>query len=90
MHPPNQRLRRPDKLSQGAHSQTSYPKVQWENTLDKRGQRGRAGERTREKEREGITRKQRASSRGEHRVLEQEQEYMEYPHCRKLANRHKA
>ena len=28
MHPPNQRLGKPDKLSQGAHSQTSYPRVQ--------------------------------------------------------------
>ena len=44
MHPPNQRLEKPDKLSQGAHSQTSYPKVQWENTLDKRElQRGKEG-----------------------------------------------
>ena len=37
MHPANQRPRKPDKLSQGAHNQTSYPKIQWENTLDKRG-----------------------------------------------------
>ena len=37
MHPPNQSLRKPDKLSQGAHSQTSYPRVQQENTLDKKG-----------------------------------------------------
>ena len=37
MHLPNQRLGKPDKLSQGAHSQTSYPRVQWGNTLDKRG-----------------------------------------------------
>ena len=36
MHPANQRLRKPDKLSQGLHNQTSYPRVQWENTLDKR------------------------------------------------------
>ena len=36
MHPPNPRLGKPDKLSQGAHSQTSYSKVQWEDTLDKR------------------------------------------------------
>ena len=36
MHPANQRLRKPDKLSQGAHKQTSYPRAQWENTLDKR------------------------------------------------------
>ena len=37
MHPANQRPRKPDKLSQGAHNQTSYPRIQWENTLDKRG-----------------------------------------------------
>ena len=36
MHPANQRLGKPDKLSQGAHKQTSYPRVQWENTLYKR------------------------------------------------------
>ena len=40
MHLPNQRLRKPDKLSQGAHSQTSYHKVQWENTLDKKRREG--------------------------------------------------
>ena len=40
MHPANQRLRKPDKLSQGAHNQTSYPKVQWENTLDKKRREG--------------------------------------------------
>ena len=37
MHPANQRLGKPDKLSQDAHNQTSYPRVQWENTLDKKG-----------------------------------------------------
>ena len=36
MHPANQRLRKPDKLSQGAHNQTSHHRVQWGNTLDKR------------------------------------------------------
>ena len=36
MHPANQRLRKPDKLSQGVHNGTSYPRVQGENTLDKR------------------------------------------------------
>ena len=36
MHPANQRPGKPDKLSQGAHKQTSYPRVQWGNTLDKR------------------------------------------------------
>ena len=54
MHLPNQSLRKPDKLSQGAHSQTSYPKVQWENTLHKRGlQKGTQKERERERERGG-------------------------------------
>ena len=51
MHPPNQTPGKPDKLSQGAHSQTSYPKVQWENTLGKRGGTRRVGQR--EKEAEG-------------------------------------
>ena len=37
MHPANQRPGKPDKLSQGAHKQTSYPRVQWGNTLDKKG-----------------------------------------------------
>ena len=37
MHLANQRPRKPDKLSQGGYNQTSYPKIQWENTLDKRG-----------------------------------------------------
>ena len=36
MHPANQRLRKQDKISQGAHNQTSYPRVQWGNTLNKR------------------------------------------------------
>ena len=36
MHLANQRSGKPDKLSQGAHKQTSYPRVQWGNTLDKR------------------------------------------------------
>ena len=36
MHPASQRPGKPDKLSHGAHKQTSYPRVQWENTLDKR------------------------------------------------------
>ena len=43
MHLPNQRLGNPDKLSQGAHNQKSYPRVQWESTLDKRGSRAQLG-----------------------------------------------
>ena len=37
MHPAIQRPGKPDKLSEGEHNQTSYPRIQWENTLDKRG-----------------------------------------------------
>ena len=37
MHLANQRPGKPDKLSQGAHNQTSYPRAQWEIILDKRG-----------------------------------------------------
>ena len=37
MHLANQSSGKPDKLSQGAHKQTSYPRVQWGNTLDKKG-----------------------------------------------------
>ena len=54
MHPPNQRLGKPDKLSQGAQSQTSYPRLQWGNTLDKRDTaepQGARQERAEEKER---------------------------------------
>ena len=67
MHPANQRLRKPEKLSQGAHSQTSYPKVQWENTLDKKRREG--GDKQQQ-----THRKQEAESksRGEHKVIEQE------------------
>ena len=36
MHLANQSPRKPDKLSQGAHKYTSYPRVQWGNALDKR------------------------------------------------------
>ena len=67
MHPANQRLRKPDKLSQGAHKQTSYPRVQCENTLDKKEatqlQRGEEKQ-AREK-----------PERGEHKVKKEEQEY---------------
>ena len=64
MHPANQRLRKPDKLSQGAHNQTSYPRVQWENTLDKRGA-------TKPQEREAREKPE----RGECKVKEQGQEH---------------
>ena len=37
MHPTNQRPGKSDKLSQGTYNQTSYPRVQWGNTLNKRG-----------------------------------------------------
>ena len=66
MHPANQRPRKPDKLSQGAHNQTSYPKIQWENTLDKRGVQN-------PRERRGILRDEVI---GECKVKEQEQVHM--------------
>ena len=53
MHPANQRLRKPDKLSQDTHKQTSYPRVQWENTLDKREATEPQGKQTREKPEKG-------------------------------------
>ena len=70
MHPANQRLRKPDKLSQGVHNQTSYPRVQWGNTLNK-------------KERISASRDtlgpcrnpERLEVIGEHKVKEQEQEH---------------
>ena len=34
---PNQRPGKPDRLSQNAQAQTTYPRVQCEHTLDKRG-----------------------------------------------------
>ena len=36
MHLANQSSGKLDKLSQDAHKQTSYPRVQWGDTLDKR------------------------------------------------------
>ena len=89
MYPPNLRLGKPDKLSKGAHSQTSYPWVQWGNTLDKRGtaepQKERAGQRGGRKERE----KEQSGDCGEHRVAVKYFTRI-YPCCRKLADRHKA
>ena len=67
MHLANQRPRKLDKLSQGAHNQTSYPRVQWENTIDKRGTTEPQGE-----ERGG---KKNSNNRGEHKVKEQDQEH---------------
>ena len=69
MYPANQRLRNPDKLSQGVQNQTSYPRVQWENTLDKK-------EAT-ETQREACEawNAERLEVIGEHRVKEQEQEH---------------
>ena len=71
MHPANQRPRKPDKLSQGAHDQTSYPKIQWENTLDKKGATGPQGQFG---QFGGIT--ERLEIIGECKVKEQEQEHM--------------
>ena len=81
MHPANQRPRKPDKLSQGAHSQTSYPRIQWENTLDKRGATESLEARSlrvRTATTEGNTRS-RAGTRA-----------YDYPCCRKLGTRNKA
>ena len=55
----------------------------WENILDKSREETK-GRRRKTAERESK------GSRGEHRVIEQEQEHMEYSHCRKLATSHKA
>ena len=76
MHPANQRPRKPDKLSQGAHNQTCYPKIQWENTLDKKG-----GHRTPKNEmnlhaQQPWGNPERLEVIGEHKVKEQEQEHM--------------
>ena len=35
--PANQWPGKSDKLTQGVNNQTSYPRVQWENTLEKKG-----------------------------------------------------
>ena len=69
MHPANQSLRKPDKLFQGVHNQTSYPRVQWGNTLNKRGESLQA-----------VTlgpwrNAERLEVIGEHKVKEQEQEH---------------
>ena len=61
MHPANQRLGKPDNLSQGAHNHTSYPRVQWENTLDKKGGYRTPGKRE-------VSKRWRT---GEHKVKEQ-------------------
>ena len=62
MHLANQRPGKPDKLSQGAHNQTSYPKIQWENTLDKRGttepQEKRRGQQQKQSRMQGQEQKQ--------------------------------
>ena len=72
MHPANQRLRKPDKLSQGPHKQTSYPRVQWENTLDKR----EATEpQNNNKQKDFRSRAREKPERGECKVREQEQEH---------------
>ena len=60
MHPANQRPGKPDKLSQGVHNQTSYPRGQWGNTLDKR-------EATEPQEKKQAEKPE----RGEHKVKEQ-------------------
>ena len=83
MHLPNQRLRKPDKIFHGAHSQTSYARVQWGNTLDKRG--AAEPQRERGRERTGV----KSGDQGEHRVTVKKPTRI-YPCCRKLADRHNA
>ena len=67
MHPPNQRLGKQDKLSQGTHSQTSYPRVQQENILNKRDCRT-------PEEQEGTREEEEEEGHGENKVIESEQE----------------
>ena len=71
MHPANQRLRKPDKLSQGVHKQTSYPRVQWKNTLDKGGGYRTLGVTVTAT----VTTRREKPERGECKVKEQEQEH---------------
>ena len=69
MHLANQRLGKPDKLSQDAHNQTSYSRVQWGNTLKKEGESPQA-------ETLGPWRSaERLEVIGECKVKEQEQEH---------------
>ena len=73
MHLTNQRPGKPDMLSQGAYTQTIYPRVQWENTLDKRGDHRTP----KQAEILGAEREEsRSNNRGECKVKEQEQEHM--------------
>ena len=65
MHLANLRPRKPDKLSQGAHNQTSYPRIQWGNTLDKGGLQNPRGK-------EENPKQQQRGMQGQ----EQEQEHM--------------
>ena len=58
------------KLSQGSHKQTSYPRVQWENTLDKR--RGyRTPGTLKNMDTQGVAGKKGEQERGECMVKEQ-------------------
>ena len=80
MHLANQSSRKLDKLSQGSHKLTSYPRVQWGNTLDKReatDPRGRQSSESREAEQRGTL------GQGTIKTLD-------YPCYRKLGTRHKA
>ena len=60
MHLANQRPRKPDKLSQDAHNQTSYLRIQWENTLDKRGLQNPGGNENKEQHTENEEQRARA------------------------------
>ena len=54
----------------GAHNEMSYPKIQWENTLDKRGTTESQGQWWH------TQRESQSNDRGECKVKEQEQEHM--------------
>ena len=87
MDPPNQRLGKPDKLSQGTHIQTSNCMVQWGNTLDKKGHcRTPETERGDKREHLGETR---GGTSGEHRTAAKKHTRI-YSCCRKLVDRQNA
>ena len=91
MHLPNQRPGKPDKLSQCAHNQTSYPRVQWENTLDTKGLQNPVEQEEQHREAEQESRQHMQSQEGEHSspIREPMEHSKTYPHWRRLADKHK-
>ena len=79
MHPANLRPRKPDKLSQGAHNQTSYPKIQWENTLHKKRATEPQGQDEAWQWESGKPESENNNNREECKVKEQEQGHMTTP-----------